>query len=185
MSREFEIKPNCKKDIEEKLSRLPSGCGVYLMCDRAGRIIYVGKAKNLAGRVRSYFRGRPANPKIAAMVSRIVDFEYIVTDNEVEALLLESNLIKEHHPRYNVNLKDDKRYPYLKVTIREPFPRAFVTRRYINDGSRYFGPFTNAGALRVTLESLRKVFPIRALTFTWESVPAPVTGISPGPITGR
>ena len=161
MSREFEITPTGKKDIQEKLSRLPSGCGVYLMCDRDGRIIYVGKAKNLAGRVRSYFRGRPANPKIAAMVSRIVDFEYIVTDNEVEALLLESNLIKEHHPRYNVNLKDDKRYPYLKVTIREPFPRAFVTRRYINDGSRYFGPFTNAGALRITLESLRKVFPIR------------------------
>jgi len=162
MSGDAERKAEVKKEIREKLSRLPGGCGVYLMYDSTGRIIYVGKAKNLSSRVSSYFRGQPANPKVAAMVGRIADFGYIATDNEVEALLLESNLIKEHHPRYNVNLKDDKRYPYLKVTLGEPFPRVYVTRRYVNDGSRYFGPFTNAGALRTTLESLRKVFPIRS-----------------------
>ncbi|MBN2287845.1 MAG: excinuclease ABC subunit UvrC, partial [Candidatus Glassbacteria bacterium] len=155
------MSPAAKKSLDEKLARLPGGCGVYLMRDREARIIYIGKAKSLAGRVRSYFRGKQSNPKVSAMVGRVEDFDYIATDNEVEALLLESNLIKEHHPRYNVNLKDDKRYPYLKVTTGEPFPRIFVTRRYLSDGSRYFGPFTNAGALRTTLESLRKVFPIR------------------------
>ena len=150
-----------KTEIEQKLSTLPAQPGVYLMRDQAGRIIYVGKAKILTNRVRSYFRGTPANIKVAAMVSRIVSFDYIVTDSEIEALLLESNLIKEHRPRYNVDLKDDKRYPYLKVTTAEPFPRAFVTRQYSNDGSRYFGPFTDAAALRITLEVLRKVFPLR------------------------
>ena len=162
MSLDDEKKVERKKGIEEKLSRLPGGCGVYLMYDRAGRIIYVGKAKSLSSRVRSYFRGRLQDVKVEVMVRRIADFDYMVTDNEVEALLLESNLIKEHRPRYNVNLKDDKSYPYLKVTVGEPFPRVYVTRRYISDGSRYYGPFTNAGALRTTLESLRKVFPIRS-----------------------
>lgn len=152
---------NTGGDMEQKLSTLPHRPGVYMMRDEAGRIIYVGKAKKLANRVRSYFRGTSSNPKVAAMVSRIESFDYIVTDSEIEALLLESNLIKEHHPRYNVNLKDDKRYPYLKVTTAEPFPRAFVTRQYRNDGSRYFGPYTDAGALRITLEVLRKVFPLR------------------------
>ncbi len=152
---------NSKTGIERKLSTLPSRPGVYLMRDQPGRIIYVGKAKSLANRVRSYFRGTPANPKVAAMVARIASFDYIVTDSEIEALLLECNLIKEHRPRYNVDLKDDKRYPYLKVTTAEPFPRAFVTRKYSNDGSRYFGPYTDAGALRTSLEVLRKVFPLR------------------------
>ncbi|MFC1544652.1 excinuclease ABC subunit UvrC [Gemmatimonadota bacterium] len=150
-----------KSEVEQKLATLPARPGVYLMRDDAGRIIYVGKAKSLANRVRSYFRGAPANPKVAAMVNRIATFDYIVTDSEIEALLLESNLIKEHRPRYNVDLKDDKRYPFLKVTTAEPFPRAFVTRQYRNDGSRYFGPYTDAGALRTTLEVLRKVFPLR------------------------
>lgn len=135
------------------------------MRDSEGRIIYVGKAKTLTGRVRGYFRGRVRNPKTAALVARVADLEYIVTDNEVEALVLECNLIKEHRPRYNVNLKDDKRYPYLKVTVREPFPRAYVTRRYERDGERYFGPFTDTGALRTTLEVLRKVFPIRTCKY--------------------
>lgn len=157
-------KQNNKTAIERKLSTLPSRPGVYLMRDKAGGIIYVGKAKSLANRVRSYFRGTPANSKVAAMVGRIASFEYIVTDSEIEALLLESNLIKEHHPRYNINLKDDKRYPYLKVTTAEPFPRAFVTRQYNNDGSRYFGPYTDARALRTTLDVLRKVFPLRTCT---------------------
>jgi len=150
------------KRIQEKLSTLPSKPGVYTMLDSGGKILYVGKAKKLSSRVRSYFRSAPANPKIAALLERIADIEYIVTDSEVEALILESNLIKEHQPRYNVNLKDDKRYPYLKVTVNEPFPRVLVTRRYLNDGARYYGPYTNAGALRTTLEVLRKVFPLRS-----------------------
>ncbi|MFH1069232.1 MAG: excinuclease ABC subunit UvrC [Candidatus Glassbacteria bacterium] len=150
-----------KEKIEEKLAALPARPGVYLMREAAGRIIYVGKAKSLKNRVRSYFRGTPASPKVAALVRRIATFDYIVTDSEVEALILESNLIKEHRPRYNVDLKDDKRYPYLRVTTAEPFPRAFVTRQYVDDGSRYFGPYTDAGALRVTLEALQKVFPLR------------------------
>ena len=149
------------KRIEEKLSVLPAKPGVYTMLDSGGKILYVGKAKQLSSRVRSYFRGTPVNPRIASLVGRIADLDYIVTDSEVEALILESNLIKEHRPRYNVSLKDDKRYPYLKVTVNEPFPRAFVTRRYQNDGARYYGPYTNAGALRTTLEVLRKVFPLR------------------------
>jgi len=150
------------KRIQEKLSTLPSKPGVYTMLDSGGKILYVGKAKKLSSRVRSYFRSAPANPKIAALLERIADIEYIVTDSEVEALILESNLIKEHQPRYNVNLKDDKRYPYLKVTVNEPFPRVLVTRRYLNDGARYYGPYTNAGALRTTLEVLHKVFPLRS-----------------------
>jgi len=149
------------KKIEEKLVALPARPGVYLMRDSGGKIIYVGKAKILSNRVRSYFRGQPANPKITALVQRIHGLEYIVTDNEAEALILEINMIKEHRPRYNVNLKDDKLYPYLKVTVNEPFPRAYVTRRYENDGARYFGPYTSAGALRMTLEVLNKVFPLR------------------------
>jgi len=135
------------------------------MLDSGGKILYVGKAKQLSGRVRSYFRSTPAKPKIASLVGRIADLDYIVTDSEAEALILESNLIKEHRPRYNVNLKDDKRYPYLKVTINEPFPRVFVTRRYLDDGGRYYGPYTNAGALRTTLEVLRKVFPLRSCSY--------------------
>ena len=150
------------KRIKEKLSTLPSKPGVYMMLDTGGKILYVGKAKKLPARVRSYFRSTAANPKIAAMIRRVADLEYIVTDSEVEALILESNLIKEHRPRYNVSLKDDKRYPYLKVTVNEAFPRAFVTRRYLNDGARYYGPYTNAGALRTTLEVLRKLFPLRS-----------------------
>ncbi len=150
-----------KEKIEARLATLPARPGVYLMRDSEGRIIYVGKAKLLTSRVRSYFRGRIDNPRTAAMVARVADLDYIVTDSEVEALLLESNLIKEHRPRYNVSLKDDKRYPYLKVTLNEEFPRAFVTRRYERDGGRYFGPYSDAGALRTTLEALRKIFPIR------------------------
>ncbi len=147
--------------IEQRLSTLPTDPGVYLMRDASGRIIYVGKAKHLANRVRSYFRGTPADPKTAALVRRISDLDYIVTDSEVEALILEINLIKEHRPRYNVLLKDDKRYPYLRVTLQEPFPRVEVTRRYVRDGSKYYGPYTNAGAMRTTLEALNKIFPLR------------------------
>ncbi|SHE29179.1 Excinuclease ABC subunit C [Desulfofundulus australicus DSM 11792] len=146
----------------DKLQHLPDKPGVYLFRDAAGEIIYVGKAVSLKNRVRSYYQ--PASrlsPKVRAMMNRAVDFEYIVTDNEVEALILESNLIKEHRPRYNIYLKDDKSYPYLKVTLGEDFPRVHVTRRVVRDGSRYFGPYTSAGAVHETLDLLRRIFPFR------------------------
>jgi excinuclease ABC subunit C len=149
-------------DLKTKLKNLPADPGVYLMKDAAGRIIYVGKAKSLRGRVRAYFRHTPPyHPKISALISKISDFEVLVTDSEMEALILEANLIKQHTPRYNVNLKDDKRYPYVKVTD-EPFPRVLVVRRVKKDRAKYFGPYTNVKAMRNTLKMLRKVFPIRS-----------------------
>ncbi|KYH31509.1 excinuclease ABC subunit UvrC [Neomoorella mulderi] len=147
-------------DLEEKLARLPDHPGVYLMRDAKGEIIYVGKAASLKNRVRSYFRGQHP-PRTQVLVSHIADFEYILTDNEVEALILECNLIKEHRPRYNVSLKDDKSYPYIKITTQEQFPRLQITRSLVRDGSRYFGPYTNVGALRETLKILRGLFPVR------------------------
>ncbi|NLW07846.1 MAG: excinuclease ABC subunit UvrC [Clostridia bacterium] len=146
--------------LEDKLERLPDRPGVYLMRNAAGEIIYVGKAASLKNRVRSYFRGQHP-PRTAVMVSHIADFEYILTDNEVEALILECNLIKEHRPRYNVNLKDDKSYPYLRITIQEKFPRLQVTRTVVKDGSRYFGPYTSVASLKETLRLLRSLFPVR------------------------
>lgn len=149
--------------LEEKLKHLPDKPGVYLMKDENGQIIYVGKARSLKSRVRSYFRGRKHQPvKVQAMVEKIADFEYIVTDTEVEALILECNLIKKHRPRYNINLKDDKHYPYLKVTVNETYPRVVVTRSMKKDGAKYFGPYTQAGAMRETLKLLKKLFPIRS-----------------------
>ncbi|SHI55507.1 excinuclease ABC subunit UvrC [Desulfofundulus thermosubterraneus] len=147
---------------EEKLQHLPDKPGVYLFRDTAGEIIYVGKAVSLKNRVRSYYQsGSRLSPKVRALMNRAADFEYIVTDNEVEALILESNLIKEHRPRYNIYLKDDKSYPYLRVTLGEDFPRVHVTRRVVKDGSRYFGPYTSAGAVHETLDLLRRLFPFR------------------------
>jgi excinuclease ABC subunit C len=148
-------------ELTDKLKSLPDRPGVYLMQDEAGDIIYVGKALSLKDRVRSYFSGTPSSPKVRALVNRIADLDYIVTDSEVEALILESNLIKEHRPWYNVRLRDDKNYPYLKIT-NEPFPRVMVVRRREEDGSRYFGPYTNSQAMRQTVKFLRKHFPIRA-----------------------
>lgn len=148
--------------LEHKLATLPTRPGVYLMKNEAGEIIYVGKAKNLRNRVRSYFqRAKDHAPKVRVMVSHITDLEYIVTDSEVEALILESNLIKEHAPRYNVRLKDDKTYPYIKVTLNEHFPRVLLVRSRVNDGARYFGPYTDVKAVRETLDFLRAVFPVR------------------------
>lgn len=148
--------------IEEKLKLLPAQPGVYLMKNAAGEIIYVGKAVSLRNRVRQYFQSsRSHSPKVRAMVSNIADFEYIVTDSEVEALILESNLIKRYTPWYNVRLKDDKHYPYLKVTLNEPFPRIVVVRKMKQDGCRYFGPYTDSHAMRDTLKFIRRVFPIR------------------------
>jgi len=149
-------------NLEHKLATLPARPGVYLMKNEAGEIIYVGKAKSLRNRVRSYFQSsRDHSPKVRVMVSHIADFDYIVTDSEVEALILENNLIKEHAPRYNVRLKDDKTYPYIKITLNEYFPRVLLVRRRVNDGARYFGPYTDVKAVRDTLDFLRAIFPVR------------------------
>lgn len=148
--------------VAEKLHQLPSNPGVYLMKDSRGRIIYVGKAINLKNRVRQYFQSsRNHNAKTLAMVSHIADFEFIMTNNELEALILECNLIKKHHPKYNIMLRDDKTYPYLKVTLNEEYPRLITVRRVVRDGSRYFGPYTNVTAMKETIKLLRRLFPLR------------------------
>lgn len=150
-------------DLAEKLALLPDKPGVYLMKDERGRIIYVGKAVILKNRVRSYFQSsRNHSPKVRAMVNCIVDFEYIITGSEMEALILECNLIKKHHPKYNIMLRDDKSYPYVKVTLNENYPRVYATRKVQKDGARYFGPYTNAGAVHETLRLLKKLFPLRS-----------------------
>jgi excinuclease ABC subunit C len=149
-------------DIEEQLKKLPQKPGVYLMKNASGEIIYVGKANSLRNRVRQYFQSSKNHPpKVKAMVSNIAAFEYIITDSEVEALILESNLIKKHKPKYNILLRDDKQYPYIKVTVMEKYPRVVKTRRVIKDGAKYFGPYIHAGAVNQTLEVLRKFYPIR------------------------
>ena len=149
-------------NIEEELKKLPSQPGVYIMHDRRDEIIYVGKAISLKNRVRQYFQSsRNKTAKIEQMVSRIVRFEYIITDSELEALVLECNLIKEHRPRYNTMLKDDKTYPYIKVTMYEEFPRVLFSRDMKKDKSRYFGPYTSAGAVKDTIELIHKLYQIR------------------------
>ena len=148
--------------IEEELKKLPHKPGVYIMHDASDAIIYVGKAISLRNRVRSYFRESTVkSPKIQKMVSLISRFEYIVTDSELEALVLENNLIKEHSPKYNTMLKDDKTYPYIKVTVGEEFPRILFSRQMKKDKSKYFGPYTSAGAVKDTIELLNKLFFIR------------------------
>lgn len=148
--------------LEEKLRNLPISPGVYIHKDADGRIIYVGKAKSLRNRVRSYFqRGSGHDRKTRELVKRIRDLEFIVTDNEVEALALESNLIKKHKPRYNVLLKDDKQYPHLKLTINEAFPRVMITRRVQRDGALYFGPFLPASLARRTIDLINRTFQLR------------------------
>lgn len=148
--------------FEEELKKLPAKPGVYLMHDAQDNIIYVGKAVSLRNRVRSYFRDSTVkSPKIQKMVSLIARFGYIVTDSELEALVLENNLIKEHNPKYNTMLKDDKTYPYIKVTVGEPYPRVLFSRLMKKDKSRYFGPFTSAAAVKDTIELLNKLFKLR------------------------
>ena len=150
-------------NIDEELKKLPAKPGVYIMHDAHDTIIYVGKAVVLKNRVRQYFqKGYKRSPKIEHMVSQIERFEYIVTDSELEALVLESNLIKEHRPKYNTMLKDDKAYPYIRVTVQEDFPRVMVARSRKKDGARYFGPYTNATAVRDIIELLRKLYSIRS-----------------------
>ena len=148
-------------DIEDKLKRLPDKPGVYLMLSEEEKIIYVGKASSLRSRVRSYFRDGNASVKVSALVRHIKDIDYIVTDTEVEALILECNLIKKHRPKYNVFLKDDKTYPYIKITLDEAYPRIVTTRRVKKDGAKYYGPYTSAGSLHETIRLLRRLFPIR------------------------
>ncbi len=155
--------------IQEKLESLPAGPGVYQHKDAQGKVLYVGKAKSLRSRVRSYFqKSRSLDPRIEQMLSRATDLEIIVTDSEVEALILEANLIKRLKPRYNVNLKDDKSYPYIVVT-NEAFPRVFVTRQIRRDGSRYFGPYTDVKNVRAALKAVRDLFMIRSCNFVLDA----------------
>ncbi len=151
--------------LDEKLNNLPVSPGVYQFKDKEGTILYVGKAKILRNRVRQYFhKSRVLDPRIALMVEKVSDVEIITTDSEVEALIFEANLIKKHKPRYNVNLKDDKSYPYIVVT-NEPYPRVFVTRRVYRDGGRYFGPYTDVHTMRSALKTVRDIFMIRSCNF--------------------
>jgi excinuclease ABC subunit C len=149
--------------LEDKLKNLPENPGIYIMRDEGNEIIYVGKAKNLKNRVRQYFQASKGHsPKVVAMVERISNLEYIITDTELEALILECNLIKKHRPKYNILLKDDKHYPYIKVTVNEDYPRIMITREIKKDGSRYFGPYTDKTAVNRTIELINKLFPIRS-----------------------
>jgi len=150
---------SASEHLQTLLANLPTRPGCYLMKNAAGEIIYVGKAINLRQRVRSYFHESGQTPKTRRMVREIADIEWIVVETELEALLLEMNLIKKHRPKYNVRLKDDKRYPYIKVHWADPFPKVTVTRQLVNDGSRYFGPYASAWAVHQTLDVLRRIFP--------------------------
>ena len=148
-------------NIEEELKKLPKEPGVYLMKDKDDKIIYVGKAVNLKNRVSSYFRKTNKTDRILKMVSLIDHFEYIVVGNEAEALILECNLIKENRPKYNVLLKDDKTYPYIKIDVKSDFPNVIITRRIINDGSKYFGPYANPGAAKEMVDFIKQKYKIR------------------------
>ncbi len=152
-------------DIKEKLKELPTNSGVYLMLDEYGQILYVGKAKNLRNRVRQYFQNSTTKTeKTMLLVQKIADFRYIITNTEVEALVLENNLIKEHKPYYNILLKDDKSYPYIKITVKDKFPKIEVVRRLRADGSKYFGPYMLGTSPKLILELLHSVYPVRSCT---------------------
>lgn len=156
--------------ITEQMRQLPNHPGVYLWRDAEGNIIYVGKAANLKHRVRSYFAaGQKLSPKLQQMVARLAELDFFLTANEQEALILELNLIKRHHPRYNVRLKDDKTFPYLKISLNEDWPRIYFTRHLEENGGRYFGPFASARSVRQTLKALKRVFPFRSCS-------EPITG---------
>lgn len=156
-----EPEPGRADPLADKVRALPEEPGVYLFKDARGKVLYVGKAKTLRDRVRSYL-APPADlaPKTRVLMGRARDLDYIAVHSEVEALVLECNLIKEYRPRYNIRLRDDKQYPYIRVTI-DPFPRLFATRTLVHDGSEYFGPYTDVGAMRRTLALLQRVFPTR------------------------
>jgi excinuclease ABC subunit C len=147
--------------LDDKLDTLPGRPGVYLLKDKHGKVIYVGKARSLRGRVRTYFRGGDERSQVVFLMQRVCDFDSLVTATEKEALILENNLIKQYKPRYNIRLKDDKSYVSVKVTVQDPWPRVLVTRKIVKDGSRYFGPYHSAYSVRETLDTLRKVIPLR------------------------
>lgn len=152
-----------KKDVQLKLKNLPTSSGVYIFKNKAGKFIYIGKAKNLRNRVRTYFQSPDKlDPKTERMISKAADFELMETANEVEALILEANLVREYKPQYNVDLKDDKHFPYIKITTNEPFPRVLIVRRLEKDGATYFGPYTNATGMRRTVHFLTGLFKIRS-----------------------
>jgi excinuclease ABC subunit C len=152
--------------LADKIATLPESPGVYLWKDAEGQVLYVGKANKLRSRVRNYLGGEALeNNKTRVMMRQAVDVETIVVPSEVHALILESNLIKEHHPRYNILLRDDKSYPFIKVTVQEPFPRVMVTRRVLSDGSRYFGPYTDVGAMRRALNLVKRIFTVRSCSY--------------------
>ncbi len=151
--------------VAAKLAHLPDTPGVYLWKDAAGTVLYVGKAKRLRPRVRSYYADQAHSPKTQMLMALVTDLETIVVPSETQALLLEYNLIKEHRPRFNILLRDDKTYPYVKVTVQEPYPRVFVTRRLLNDGARYFGPYTDVGAMRRALNIVKRIFTVRSCSW--------------------
>ncbi|HEY0932033.1 MAG TPA: excinuclease ABC subunit UvrC, partial [Gemmatimonas sp.] len=149
--------------VAQKLPHLPESPGVYLWKDVDGQVLYVGKAKRLRSRVRSYWaQEHESSPKTRAMVRKVRDLETIVVPSEAHALILEATLIKEYHPRFNIALRDDKSYPYIRVTVNEPFPRVLVTRRLLEDGARYFGPYTDVGSMRRALNVVKRIFTVRS-----------------------
>ena len=152
-------------DITSKIKKLPTDPGVYLFKNKQDNLIYIGKAKNLRNRVRSYFqKNKYQTPKNQSMIKRISDLEWIVVSSEVEALFTEANLIKQHKPKYNIDLKDDKSYPFIRIT-NEPYPQVFLTRDIVQDGSKYFGPYTDIRYLRQILKMLHKIYQIRSCSF--------------------
>lgn len=153
-----------EKDLKAKISAIPALPGIYQFLNKDGKIIYIGKAKNLRSRVQSYFRSKVDSPKTEALVKKVCDFDIIATENEIEALVLENNLIKRHKPRYNINLKDDKSFPYIRVT-KEPYPQIFPTRDVVQDGSKYFGPYTDIRSMKSSLRMINKIFKIRSCTY--------------------
>ncbi len=155
-------------EINEKLKSLPEKSGVYIMRNAEDEVIYVGKAKNLKNRVRSYFRSHNHPPKVSSMVANVEHFEYIITDSELEALVLENNLIKENMPKYNILLKDDKTYPFLKITVNEVYPRVFMTRKVIKDGAIYFGPYQSSSDLKQLISLVKDIFTLRSCKTEFE-----------------
>ena len=147
--------------IREKLKLLPDNSGVYIMLDKYGNIIYVGKARVLKNRVRQYFHNSPKPEKVMKMVENIADFNYIITDSEIDALALENNLIKKHKPKYNILLKDDKTYPYIKANLKEEFPNFSITRKIRKDGGKYFGPYMGGINCKDILDTLQLTFNVR------------------------
>ncbi|SVD51580.1 uncharacterized protein METZ01_LOCUS404434, partial [marine metagenome] len=154
-----------EKDLKQIYVNAPSKPGVYIMKDAESVILYIGKSVNLNSRLATYFaRDQKNDPKTTALLQKVKGLEYILTDTDQEAVLLECQLIKKYKPRYNVRLKDDKNYPYIKIDINEPFPLVYITRKIVNDGAAYYGPYADAASVRKTLSLLKRLFPYRSCT---------------------